>query len=47
MPLPTRLVERFSKVARYLQDRLGVPVKHPPVKSCPFAIGSIHPDHAA
>ena len=34
----TRLVERFTKVAEYLQDKLGVPVKYLPVKSYPAAV---------
>jgi len=34
----TRLVERFSKVATYLQAKLGVPVKYLPVKSYPAAV---------
>jgi len=34
----TRLVERFGKVARYLQERLGVEVNYIPVKSYPAAI---------
>lgn len=34
----SRLVERFTKVATYLQDKLGVPVKYLPVKSYPAAV---------
>jgi phosphonate transport system substrate-binding protein len=34
----TRLVERFTRVAEYLQDKLGVPVKYLPVKSYPAAV---------
>ena len=34
----TRLVERFTKVAEYLQGKLGVPVKYLPVKSYPAAV---------
>ncbi len=34
----TRLVERFTKVADYLQARLGVPVRYLPVKSYPAAV---------
>lgn len=34
----TRLVERFSKTAEYLQGKLGVPVKYLPVKSYPAAV---------
>ena len=34
----TRLVERFSKVAVYLEANLGVPVKYVPVKSYPAAV---------
>ncbi|MFV8819168.1 putative selenate ABC transporter substrate-binding protein [Haliea sp. E17] len=34
----SRLVERFDKVARYLQQRLGVEVMYVPVKSYPAAI---------
>jgi len=34
----TRLVERFTKVATYLQDKLGVPVRYLPVKSYPAAV---------
>ena len=36
----TRLVERFGKVAAYLQARLGVPVRYVPVKSYPAAVTS-------
>jgi phosphonate transport system substrate-binding protein len=34
----TRLVERFGKVADYLQQKLGLPVKYLPVKSYPAAV---------
>ena len=34
----TRLVERFSTVAVYLEEKLGVPVKYVPVKSYPAAV---------
>jgi phosphonate transport system substrate-binding protein len=34
----TRLVERFTRVADYLQRTLGVPVKYLPVKSYPAAV---------
>jgi phosphonate transport system substrate-binding protein len=34
----TRLVERFTRVAAYLQGKLGVPVKYLPVKSYPAAV---------
>ena len=34
----TRLVERFTRVADYLQAKLGVPVKYVPVKSYPAAV---------
>jgi phosphonate transport system substrate-binding protein len=34
----TRLVERFSRVAEYLQGKLGVPVKYLPVKSYPASV---------
>ena len=34
----TRLVERFTRVAEYLQTKLGVPVKYLPVKSYPAAV---------
>src|SRR6266540_465358 len=34
----TRLVERFSRVAEYLQGKLGVTVKYLPVKSYPAAV---------
>jgi phosphonate transport system substrate-binding protein len=34
----TRLVERFTRVAGYLQGKLGVPVKYLPVKSYPAAV---------
>jgi phosphonate transport system substrate-binding protein len=34
----TRLVERFTKMAEYLQGKLGIPVKYLPVKSYPAAV---------
>jgi phosphonate transport system substrate-binding protein len=34
----TRLVEKFTRVARYLESRLGLPVKYVPVKSYPAAV---------
>ena len=34
----TRLVERFTRVAEYLQGKLGVPVRYVPVKSYPAAV---------
>jgi phosphonate transport system substrate-binding protein len=34
----TRLVERFSRFAQYLQAQLGVPVKYVPVKTYPAAV---------
>lgn len=34
----TRLVERFSRLAAYLEGKLGVPVKYVPVKSYPAAV---------
>src|SRR5262249_53926357 len=34
----TRLVERFTRVADYLQSKLAVPVKYLPVKSYPAAV---------
>ena len=34
----TRLVERFTKVATYLEAKLGVPVKYLPVKSYPASV---------
>ena len=34
----TRLVERFTRVADYLQGKLGLPVKYLPVKSYPAAV---------
>src|ERR1700757_4464406 len=34
----TRLVERFSRFAKYLEVRLGVPVKYVPVKTYPAAV---------
>ena len=34
----SRLVERFGRVAAYLQDKLGLPVAYVPVKSYPAAV---------
>ena len=34
----TKLVARFSKIARYLETSLGVPVRYVPVKSYPAAV---------
>ncbi len=34
----SRLVERFGRVANYLQDRLGVAARYVPVKSYPAAV---------
>jgi len=34
----SRLVERFRRVAAYLQERLGVAVRYVPVKSYPAAV---------
>jgi phosphonate transport system substrate-binding protein len=34
----TRLVEKFTRVARYLETKLGVPVRYVPVKSYPAAV---------
>jgi phosphonate transport system substrate-binding protein len=34
----TRLVERFSRFALYLEGKLGVPVKYVPVKTYPAAV---------
>jgi len=34
----TRLVEKFSRVAKYLEGKLGLPVKYVPVKSYPAAV---------
>ncbi len=34
----TRLVERFSRFGKYLEGKLGVPVKYVPVKSYPAAV---------
>jgi phosphonate transport system substrate-binding protein len=34
----TRLVERFNRFAKYLEVRLGVPVKYVPVKTYPAAV---------
>jgi phosphonate transport system substrate-binding protein len=34
----TRLVERFSRFARFLETKLGVPVKYVPVKTYPAAV---------
>ncbi len=35
---PTRLMQRFSAVADYLHEKLGVPVKYVPVKDYPAAV---------
>ena len=40
----TRLVERFSRVADYLHEKLGVPVKYVPVKSYPAAVTAFQND---
>ena len=34
----TRLVEKFTRVAHYLEGKLGLPVKYVPVKSYPAAV---------
>jgi phosphonate transport system substrate-binding protein len=34
----TRLVERFSRFAKYLEAKLGVPVRYVPVKTYPAAV---------
>ena len=34
----TRLVERFGRVALYLQAKLGIPVSYVPVKTYPAAV---------
>jgi phosphonate transport system substrate-binding protein len=34
----TRLIEKFTRVARYLENKLGVAVKYVPVKSYPAAV---------
>jgi phosphonate transport system substrate-binding protein len=34
----TRLVQRFTRVAEYLQAKLGIPVQYLPVKSYPAAV---------
>ena len=34
----TRLVERFTRVAEYLQGKLGIPTRYLPVKSYPAAV---------
>ncbi len=34
----TRLVERFGRFAKYLEGKLGVPVKYVPVKTYPAAV---------
>jgi phosphonate transport system substrate-binding protein len=34
----TRLVEKFTRVAKYLESKLGLPVKYVPVKSYPAAV---------
>ncbi|ODT58305.1 MULTISPECIES: putative selenate ABC transporter substrate-binding protein [Paracoccus] len=40
----TRLIERFSAVAEYLSDELGVPVEFVPVKSYPAAVTAFRND---
>ncbi|TRW99543.1 putative selenate ABC transporter substrate-binding protein [Paracoccus sp. M683] len=40
----TKLVERFTKVAEYLSDQLGVPVAFVPVKSYPAAVTAFRND---
>lgn len=40
----TKLAERFSKVADYLSDKLGVPVEFVPVKSYPAAVTAFRND---
>lgn len=40
----TRLTERFSAVADYLSDELGVPVEFVPVKSYPAAVTAFRND---
>ena len=40
----TRLVERFTKVADYLSEELGVPVAFVPVKSYPAAVTAFRND---
>ena len=40
----TRLIDRFSKVADYLSDQLGVPVAFVPVKSYPAAVTAFRND---
>ena len=37
---PTRLMQRFSAVADYLHEKLGVPVRYVPVKDYPAAVTS-------
>jgi phosphonate transport system substrate-binding protein len=41
----THLLERFNKVAAYLQKELGVPVKYVPVKSYPAAVTAFKNNH--
>ena len=41
---PTRLMQRFSAVADYLRDKLGVPVRYVPVKDYPAAVTSFAND---
>jgi phosphonate transport system substrate-binding protein len=41
----THLLERFNKVAAYLQKELGVPVKYVPVKTYPAAVTSFRNNH--
>lgn len=40
----SRLEQRFGKVAEYLEDALGVPVKYVPVKSYPAAVTAFRND---
>ena len=40
----SRLVERFGRFARYLQARVGVPVRYVPVKSYPAAVTAFKND---
>jgi phosphonate transport system substrate-binding protein len=41
----TYLLERFNKVAAYLQKELGVPVKYAPVKTYPAAVTAFKNNH--
>src|SRR5438128_10384637 len=38
----TRLVELYTRVAEYLQGKLGIPVKYLPVKSYPAAVAAFN-----